>query len=224
MKLTDEIKAKITQDWAGLLPGLGVYQPMRLLRRVGPLLSGICLDRDSGNEAYRPTFHVHCLATPFPTVSLTLAQYLLTERTGAPDTIRAMFHDKRYAEACARLQRQASLPLSGPLSSDQVLEAYRRHMQTPLERYPLLLYEDIIAILAWCNRPEEATASLKNFVNDIRSWHSSINVVQHAGGVDQWASRCQSWIDNPDFLRTTVEREVIKLEADYLPVAEFFCE
>lgn len=58
MKLTQYLQDKITEDWARLLPGLGIYKPMRLLRRVGPMLTGICLDRDSGNEAYRPTFHV----------------------------------------------------------------------------------------------------------------------------------------------------------------------
>lgn len=223
MKLTGKLKDRITEDWARLLPGLGIYKPMRLLRRTGPLLSGICLERDSGNEAYRPTFHVHVLAEAFPTVSLTLAHYLLTEKTRAPETIRATFHEQRYAAACARLQRQAPLPLAGSLSCVQVLRAYREYMQTPIGKCSELLYEDMIAILVWCGQLERATASLREFVKDVRSWPAHV-LADIPSGIDGFIQRCRSWIDNPSALRTNVEREVVKLEADHLPVADFVCD
>lgn len=60
--LTAAAKKKITLDWSRLFPELGTYRPLHLLRRVGPLLQGIALERTSGNDLYRPMAHIHCLA------------------------------------------------------------------------------------------------------------------------------------------------------------------
>jgi hypothetical protein len=38
--LTPAWKTKITADWSAAFPGLGVYKPLHLLRRAGPLLMG----------------------------------------------------------------------------------------------------------------------------------------------------------------------------------------
>jgi hypothetical protein len=66
MKLTPALKKTITNDWRALAAQFATYKPMWLARRIGPLVQGICLDRDSSNAAYLPTLHVHCLCCPFP--------------------------------------------------------------------------------------------------------------------------------------------------------------
>src|SRR5687767_11517160 len=115
MKLSTSIKRQITEDWVKCFPALGIYKPMWLLRRTGPLLQGICLNRDSANDAYRPTFHVHNLAKNLPFVSLTLSAPLRTVKTGTPETIRAAFHKERFVDASDRLRRQTQVPLAGPV-------------------------------------------------------------------------------------------------------------
>jgi len=50
--LTKSAEKQITEDWQREILSLGVYEPRWLLRRVGPLLVGICLDRDSGGTSY----------------------------------------------------------------------------------------------------------------------------------------------------------------------------
>lgn len=96
-KLTPAIKKRITNDWHRLFPALGVYKPMHLLNRVGPLLIGILLEVKSGNHNYIPTFHVHNLTRPFPVVALGLATTLNREYVHQEleiDVIRTLFGSK----------------------------------------------------------------------------------------------------------------------------------
>jgi len=223
MKLNAQLEEKITEDWARLFPGLGIYQSLWLLRLTGPLLSGICLETDSGNDTYQPLFHVHSLARPFPTVSLTLVEYLKTTRNQAQDSIGVAFHNNRYSEAAERMTGQALLPLAGPISADQALEAYHRYMTKPLSRYPLLLYEDMLAILVWCGQLRKASASLEQFTADVKSWPSTINVLKNVGGVEAWQDRCLRWIENPAIIKDTVKQQITRLDVEHLPKGEFLC-
>ena len=112
-KLTLTAKQQITEDWNRCFPEMGIYKPLHLLRRVGPVLIGILLERDSTKDRYLPTFHVHNLAKPFPVITLTLSEPLRTEITQAPDQIKVSQHESRFEEASERMDRQALLPLKG---------------------------------------------------------------------------------------------------------------
>ena len=92
-KLTPAVKRKITLDWHDCFPEMGIYKPLHLLRRVGPLLIGILLERDRTADRYLPTFYVHNLAKHFPVITLTLASPLRTEKTFAPDKIKVSEHE-----------------------------------------------------------------------------------------------------------------------------------
>lgn len=217
MKLSVALKRQISEDWNRCFPELGVYKPLWLLRRVGPLVCGICLERDSGNDAYRPTFHTHNLSNVSPSVSFTLADPLRTVKTGAPETIRAVFHQQRFADAAARLSRQAPIPLSGPVSLDQCLAAYREYMHCPLGRYPLFLFEDIITLFVWCGQRAGAEKDLRDYETAVRMWPQN---AQPEGGVDAWIQRCRAWIENPDEVRSRVHRQVKVLKLQALPQIE----
>src|SRR5689334_13255395 len=82
-KLTAQLVRQITRDWNDLFPQMAVFRPMWLMRRIGPLVQGIVLERSSGGTQYRPILHVHDLSHPFPTVSLSMSQLLRSRRTGA---------------------------------------------------------------------------------------------------------------------------------------------
>ncbi len=148
--LTGPRERKITEDWQREIPSLGVYRPRWLLRRVGPLLVGICLDRDSSGDIYKPIFHVHCLGHPFPVVSLTLATQLRSKRSGGPSYVEVKWHEEKYLDAAARMVQQSLLPLEGDLRLDSVIDAYRRHMATPIGRRQLpMLYRDTVFLAVW---------------------------------------------------------------------------
>ena len=121
--LTRAVEKQITEDWQREIPSLGIYVPRHLLKRIGPLLVGICLERDSSGNKYKPTFHVHCLGKEAPAVFLTLLTQLRSERSGGPDFIQVRFHKEKYKEAAARMIRQSLLPLDGDLTLEQVIDS-----------------------------------------------------------------------------------------------------
>lgn len=215
-KLTPAMNRKITTDWRGEIPSLGVYKPRWLMRRVGPLLVGICLDRDSSGTCYMPEFHVHFLGKPCGHVSLTLWAPLRTERTDAPQSIDVRWHDEKYREAATRMVRQSLLPLEGDLTLAQVIAAYRRHMDTPLaRRVPIHLYHDMVLLLAWGGDSVGSAALLSECLglDDMAGF-------QHVGGRKAFEAGCRRCIENPALIEATVAEEIEALRVRKLPVAE----
>lgn len=208
---------KITEDWNNQFPELGVFKPMWLLRRTGPLVSGICLEKDSGNNAYRPTLHVHCLGKPSLTVSLTLASPLLTVKTGVADVIKAAFHQERFLEAAERLRKQASFPLAGSVCLDDCLKAYREYMHRPFGRYPLELFEDIVILFLWCNKRTNAESALRDFAETVGNWPRN---AQPDNGIAAWKSQCRNWIDDPNQIRACVATEIQTLKLEAVPYSD----
>jgi hypothetical protein len=218
MKLSTEVKRKITEDWNKCYPDLGIYKPLWLLRRIGPLLCGICLNRDSGNDAYCPTFHTHNLLRQTDVVTLTLADPLRKVRSGVPDIIRAIFHEQRFSEAAERLRRQVLIPLSGPVHLSDCLSAYREYMDRPLGRYPLSLFEDLVTMLVWCDRCAEAEKQLREFQKTISRWPEG---ARPAVGAEAWANTCRSWVKRPEDVRLSINAQVLKLGIQALPHIDF---
>lgn len=217
MKLSSIVKKQITEDWMACFPELGIYKPLWILRRIGPLVTGICLNRDSGNDAYCPTFHVHNLAKISPVVTLTLAEPLRTVKTGVPDIIRAAFHERRFAEAAERMKMQASVSLSGRVNLGDCLKAYRDYMQKPLGRYPLSLFEDIVTLFIWCNQKAAAENALWDFEKLVLEWPKS---VQPENGVAGWVKQCRSWVESPDIIHSCVTTQIQTLKLQCLPSSD----
>lgn len=116
-------QGRVTSDWAGLFPEFDVWRPMRLLRRIGPAVQGITLDRSTSGDAYFPTVHVHALTREFPLVSLTLGQRL-TGASGQPVSIVLSRHEEAFSDAAVELANQSNLPLHEPPSVEDIVGAY----------------------------------------------------------------------------------------------------
>lgn len=56
--------------WAQALPQYTPWRDRHLLRRFGPLVAGICLDALRDPRRYVPTFFLHNLAAPWPTLTM----------------------------------------------------------------------------------------------------------------------------------------------------------
>jgi len=216
-QMTKSVEKRITEDWQRELPHLAVYRPRHLLRRVGPLLVGVCLDRDSGGEKYKPCFHVHFLGKEFPTVSLTMCTQLRSP-AGGPDYIEVRFHDERYRDAALRLIQQSPLPLEGPLAIDQVIQAYRNHSETPLgQRQTAILYGDCIMLLSWCGQEVEARDILEETLATVQNEQA----FQPFGGREAFEHRMHAAIECPESIQRTVKEELLRHGASDLPASEF---
>lgn len=122
---TDAATAKqVTADWARAFDGFDIWRPLRLLRRVGPLVQGITLDRSTSGDAYFPTVHIHALTRPFPVISLTLGQRLASS-SEMQESIRFTDHAEAYLDAARRLAGQARLSVDAPPTVGEVVTELR---------------------------------------------------------------------------------------------------
>ncbi|MGC4007095.1 MAG: hypothetical protein QM811_29810 [Pirellulales bacterium] len=216
-ELNPTIEKQITLDWQGENLGLGIYKPRHLLRRSGPLLVGVCLDRNSSADKYMPTFHVHCLCAPFLCVSLTLSSQLRTERTEAPDFIEVRWHHEKYKEASARMHRQCLLPLTGDLTLTQVLDAYRAYMSTAMGRLTRMrLYKDVILISVHVGDLRRASTLLDEAIQST----TDDAAFKHVGGRSQFSMDCRNAIDSPEITKQFVLRQIDALKLSKLPFSQ----
>jgi hypothetical protein len=218
-KLTPDLKRRITADWQALFPQMGVYESLWLARRVGPLVQGVCLDRDSGNISYFPTTHLHNLCRNRKFLSLSLGQRLLSKRSGTQERIAVQFHEQHYREAAQRLAQASLLPLTGDLSLQQVLDAYCGYekLNRPDSKYPVPLFEDGVLLCAWCGHIDKAMALLREHVREMHDWPTFIMATD--GGVTAWESKMLGSLNDPNAIRAIAEAQAQELRINNLPIA-----
>jgi hypothetical protein len=203
-----------------MVPQFAIYQPMRLVRRVGPLVQGICLDRDSSNAAYLPTLHVHCLCREFSVVSLNLGQPLVSVRSGTAERLSVQFHAQKYREACERLVASSLLPVTGDWTMSQVLAAFEayRNLNRPDSRFPISLMEDAVSLWTWLGQNDRAQDLADQYGAEAKSWPEIVLVRQ--GGWDAWRNSLHTIAFSTDSLRKRVTEQTEYLKLLEAPVAE----
>jgi len=222
-KPTRAVKKQITADWLGMFPGLGAYEPMHLLRRVGPLVEGLVLDRTSSNDEYRPAFHVHSLLRVFPAVMLAMSHPLLREATHARVSVSVLRHPTYYVEAATTLKRQSPLALEGSLRLTDVIAAYRRFSERAGLHYDAhSLYEDMAAISAWCGSTTLSHSLVEEGVSKLEAWPE--NVRRQVGGIDAWRGQMLTTISNRRALIDMAQSQIEALKLGSIPVAELVCD
>lgn len=117
---------KVTSDWGRTFDQFAVWRPLRLLRRLGPVVQGITLDRNTAGDAYFPTVHIHVLAVPFPVISLTMGQRLLDD-SGAQKQVMFSRHAEEFRVAVEGVRRQSSLSVDEPPGIVEVVRALHDH-------------------------------------------------------------------------------------------------
>lgn len=217
-KLTASARRHITSDWSSCFPDLGVLCPLVLLRRAGPLLQGITLNRDSSNAVYRPTFHVHSLMKESPVITMVLAQELRSRKTGAPESIPVRRHAEKYVDAAKRLAAQAPMPLSGALTTSDVLEAYDAYLaQYPKMFHPELL-EDVVALLVWSGRVSDALQALERAADVVAAWPA--DVLERLGGAESWRDGVWGRVGDRSRLSACVQAQIEAHSVQRLPTVE----
>lgn len=225
LKLTSPVRAQVTADWHKKFPGLGIYESMWMLRRCGPLVNGILLDRKTGNTAYQPIWHVTMLGTGSDNLSLTLDTPLSLNRHGVSDDIRMLFHNESKVDVAAvRIKEQALLPLEGPLSKSQVLAAYRDFMTRKFwynTVSPHLLFGDKVRLHAWCGNASEAKTTAVEAATSLQEKFGDRYSRQQ---IAEWLDNQLESAANPNDVRDLVDGDIDALGLRKLPSSELFCD
>ena len=212
-----QARSEITRDWKGEFPGLKIERPLSLLRRVGPLLVGVYLDRFS-TTSYRPTFYVHFLGNSEDGLSLTMR----TEFTPTPEmevpVIEVSAHKRFYKEAARLLREAAPLSIEGPLTVKEVLEAYRTFSRTCKGESQLAnLYQDAIKLATCYGFTDEA----KGLLGEIMERTEGDRKFYHHGGREAYIERMREAIGNPGKIWQTLDEEIIRHKVEKIPFEEF---
>lgn len=151
--LTRAAKARITGDWQTRFPLLATRSPMKLMKRHGPLVMGLCLDRTRSNDCYLPTFFVHCLLMPSPVLTLTLNHGLANERfPHLQDEIKVNHHAAVFDDCAERMKRQKPVLMQETTTLSDVMNLYNEYYLARRDpaicRFPAALFADVILLVA----------------------------------------------------------------------------
>lgn len=211
-KLTSIDKKKITADWNYYFPALGIYKPMHLMNRVGPLLVGLLLEVKSGGTDYIPTFHVHNLLRPFPSISLGLKTTLNKEY------VHLEWHESKISKLANLMSEYALIPYEGDLDLSIVLAGYRKYLSKATISYQPQNYEDMVLISAWCKNEFEVKSSIELAFSDMKEWPSQ--VLKKMGGLEIWINSIREKASDINMLQSVFEKQILELKVNCLPVRE----
>lgn len=216
-KLTQSAQKKITKDWNREFATLAIYKPMWLLKRNGPLLFGICLNRDSGNEEYTPTFHVHNLARTFPSITLSLDRPLLSKRHNSTDFIQVRFHDNDFPNAVRRFKEQNPLLDRKDVGFLAISNFYREQIAQRLRQFPCNELADLALVAAAIGLKTRSTRIVDDAVSCMRTWPT--HIIERIGGVEEWRVNISNECSDVGRLKMIVQSQI--REHDLVDIPSF---
>ncbi|WP_406224238.1 hypothetical protein [Streptomyces canus] len=200
---------RVTKDWAALYPGFDVWRPLRLLRRIGPVLQGVTLDRSTSGDAYFPTVHIHALTREFPVISLTLGQRLVTS-SGVQEAVTLSRHGEDYSDAARRLAEQARLSLDLPPTIGDVVRELRTFaVSQQAQGGPPAVneVEDSVLIPAASGSVDIAVESIQLAQELLGKWPKSRLPIDWTSG-DEWLEELSVKAGNVDSLHAVVDGQI----------------
>lgn len=180
---------------------------MHILKRYGPFLVGIHMQTYSGNTDYEPLVHTYNLMVGFPVISLGTLTFLLNKK-GVKDAINLGRHNEEFASLANRLKEQVLLLQKESLEVGDLI-SYIKHFASSSIGYPIEFYTDIVLLLFWCNKVEEAEEEIVTAKNTIAQWPASAK--QRFGGENGWEEQIRKLM-NANTLRNAVEQQLQKFK------------
>jgi len=220
LKLNKATEKTITADWLSDLPSFVQYAPRWIVRRFGPVVQGLLLERDSSGDVYWPVSHVHSLLNEMPFITLTLYRRLTTKRTGGPDWIKLKNHKHTFQQVLGEFETHSLLSLRADLSLSNVLDAYRRDNEAPqlFNQYNDLQWEDEIRLLVWAGESEVASHVCERYCKALSTWPEY--VVTKLGGLQHRQVAARNILNTRDKMSRGVISQVSMLKLHAVPDRE----
>lgn len=207
MATTKEKTATLDQ-WAAAFPDHTAWNGKFLLRRNGPLLSGICLDEMRDPKTYQPKFFYHNLICDWPV--LTLGYGVSLRQRGVPKALKY----GNVGDEPVGLKDQiesARLPASFSLFLKHLSEA-RRGAFGPMAVYLPHALRDVISVGSYLGDAAFFRGHLASAADLITS-SSNVNL-QIIGSVDQWTRDVGNLLSSN--LEALVQQSILKLRLPLL--------
>lgn len=216
-KLSTSAKREITNDWARSFPSLGVYKTMWLIKRHGPFLMGVVLDRTRENDVYLPRFHVHNLLAPSPAILLSLVYSVPDLRHPQLSMeIKVQRHNAEYPAAVAFLKSAMGDLESPVLTWRRLVELHcdfiRQRRDYAVAKFCTSVFRDVILLAHWCGHSDYAYHCEKEAVHLMKRWNPPVDIAS-------WQNSLTSLIDRGTMQRT-LDSELSKHKLQHLPVYE----
>ena len=130
--MTRSFKRDATIAWNDEFGDLAIVKAMTIGRIVGPFYQGICLDRDSLNDGYYPTFHFSNIVCGRSIDEFDF-HYRLSARSNLDTKITVSQHEKEFARYIELFRSQIPLPLDGELNSGELETSYKSFSATQFQ-------------------------------------------------------------------------------------------
>lgn len=209
--ITPKALKTIVADWQEELPMLGIWKKQWLVRRVGPIVVGVCIDVLGGRRHYRPTAFMDVLVKPELGVTFGLPRYW---SSNVGDCIRPQFHDRHYRNAAAWLCEHAYVPLDRYLHPDDLIEGYTQYLRDhPREEFSQIPEQTRLMIL--CREPEEANKLLSRIKDNFKP-----DDFDYYGGRDALVDLLEREMADPRILDRMVAEKVEVQELGEVPYSD----
>lgn len=209
MKFDAKAKRRITNDWVEQFPSLQLWKPTRIVRRNGPLIVGICLDRDSEGDNYTPIGHIHSLCIPFPIISLDMAAKYA--KNSVAIRVKVVHHAEKFMAAVEAMKCQYPFLTKENLEFNDLIEVAVRFHEINKGKVPafnLGSYNSIITAAAYLGEKNYAINLLNRKYVEMSKWpKESFNII---GSAEKWRSELLELIENPSILMNNVKNEITK--------------
>ena len=218
-KMTAAEKKAITQDWKEVTGTYEIYKPLHLLKRNGPLLTGIYLKPVYGEEHYVPVFHTHSLMTSFPVVSLVAPTSLLNSK-GVEESISPLRHSNKFEALVECFRSQCPTAFLDTIACTTLDSIYQTTV-AGRDNFPVQAMTDNILLLAWCEKSAMAHERIEHYKSILQGWPEG--VTQRVGGAAGWEREVKTLMA-PEHLEHSVAQELKKFKLSHFPDHSLVCD
>jgi hypothetical protein len=240
--LTTTEKRAIARDWKNALKIYDAPKTMWLLKRNGPVLTGINLSRSHGGMRYEPRFHIHTLWRRWDNLTLSCLIPLMAPERNVAEAFTYLGHQTHLDEAIKRFERQCPYAFMDRLSSSVLDVILDRDIASERSWPATYSFIDSVLNAVYCGNLDEAETRIKKYKKSLLSWSPDVlthNLTQVASGIfntpyesnvghyntaDDFEKILRSLMQDRSSMDKLVEDELVKFKLDKLKDHGFVCD
>ncbi|CAI3944670.1 unnamed protein product [Commensalibacter communis] len=210
-RLTASEKKIITSDWKSVLKNYQNYKTLHLIKRNGPILTGVYLQPVYAGEHYVPVFHTHSLMTVAPTIGLN-SLICLKGKKGANESISVLRHASEFEKLVSAFKKQVPLAFLKELHC-QALDQHYQHFIATDKVYSIHVMTENILFLFWCRYERCAIGQrMSKYKFIIQQWPNAAKIRFHD---EQGWGRSVHSLMSMDRLQENVQNKLFKFKLVY---------